>query len=112
VLPASQHEVPVNKFSFSKLVCILSAMCCLAAAIPSSAQTFDTLLSFDNSDGTEPQLPPVQGVDGNLYGVTFAGGLNGGGQSTRSLQKVFSARFTTSAPNPTAPTAIFLLMGY
>lgn len=103
MLPASQHEVPVNKFSFSKLVCILSAMCCLAAAIPSSAQTFDTLLSFDNSDGTEPQLPPVQGVDGNLYGVTFAGGLNGGGTVYKiTPEGVFSTLYNfCSQPNCT-----------
>jgi uncharacterized repeat protein (TIGR03803 family) len=49
------------------------------AVMPSSAQTFQTLVNFDNSDGRLPQLPPVQGVDGNLYGVTQEGGLNGAG---------------------------------
>ncbi len=69
----------LNKFGLSKLLCALSAAYCLVAVAPSSAQTFNTLLSFDESDGREPQLPPVQGVDGNLYGVAFAGGLNGVG---------------------------------
>lgn len=31
------------------------------------------------ADGTNPDSPPLQGVDGNLYGVTQDGGSNGGG---------------------------------
>ncbi len=67
------HEVTA-----SKMVCIVF-VACLTMAIPSAAQTFHTLVNFDNSNGSSPQLPPVQGVDGNLYGVTFSGGLNGRG---------------------------------
>jgi hypothetical protein len=35
-------------------------------AIALSAQTFTTLLSFDFRDGSSPDAPLVQGVDGNL----------------------------------------------
>jgi uncharacterized repeat protein (TIGR03803 family) len=31
------------------------------------------------ADGVAPQVPPIQGINGNLYGTTFTGGLNDGG---------------------------------
>jgi uncharacterized repeat protein (TIGR03803 family) len=45
--------------------------------------TFKTLHTFCSqsncSDGGSPQSPPVQGIDGNFYGVAYSGGtLNGG----------------------------------
>jgi uncharacterized repeat protein (TIGR03803 family) len=84
----------VNKSTLSKLLCILSTAYCLVVVTPSSAQIFNTLLSFDESDGREPQLPPVQGVDGNLYGVAFAGGLNGAGTVYRiTPEGVFSTLY-------------------
>jgi len=48
-------------------------------AIASPAQTFTTLVNFDELVGYDPQVPPVQGVDGNFYGATFRGGANGAG---------------------------------
>jgi uncharacterized repeat protein (TIGR03803 family) len=62
---------PIWKRAFSKLLRIL--VFGLAAAISSPAQTFTTLVIFDGSNGSQPELPPVQGVDGNLYGVTSYG---------------------------------------
>jgi uncharacterized repeat protein (TIGR03803 family) len=38
------------------------------------AQTFNTLVSFNGSNGAGPGAPLVQGTDGNLYGITGAGG--------------------------------------
>jgi uncharacterized repeat protein (TIGR03803 family) len=46
----------------------------MASHLP--AQNFNTLANFDGSNGQLPELPPVQGVDGNLYGVTEEGGPN------------------------------------
>jgi uncharacterized repeat protein (TIGR03803 family) len=52
---------------------------CLATAISSPAQTFTTLASFNNSNGSNSQAPLVQGFDGNLYGTTDDGGLRKSG---------------------------------
>jgi uncharacterized repeat protein (TIGR03803 family) len=44
-------------------------------ALP-AAQTFETLHSFDGTDGTELSSGLVQGTDGNFYGTTAYGGAN------------------------------------
>ncbi len=50
-----------------------------AAAATLKAQTLTTLFSFDGADGSSPVNGLVQGTDGNLYGTTTLGGLNGEG---------------------------------
>ena len=53
---------------------------CVAEAIASPAQTFTTLASFDGTNGALPfNVSLAQGLDGNLYGTTNAGGINGAG---------------------------------
>jgi uncharacterized repeat protein (TIGR03803 family) len=52
---------------------------CVAMAVALSAQTFNTLVSFDGADGGTPYGGVVQGTDGNLYGTTGAGGTRGYG---------------------------------
>ena len=54
-----------------------AVMFCAAAAITLPAQTFTTLVSFDGTNGANPQAPVIQGTDGNFYGTTSAGGANG-----------------------------------
>jgi uncharacterized repeat protein (TIGR03803 family) len=49
--------------------------------IPVSA--FETLHSFADSDGNNPQAPLVQGSDGGFYGTTYRGGTNGVGSIFR-----------------------------
>lgn len=48
---------------------------CLATAISSSAQTFTTLVDFDQTNGATPLAAMTQGFDGNLYGTTLDGGV-------------------------------------
>ncbi len=48
-----------------------------ATAIVAPAQTFTTLVNFDESNGSDPsQMSMVQGKDGSLYGTTLGGGTN------------------------------------
>lgn len=50
-----------------------------------STGDYSTLASFDSTtEGTSPQGALVQYVDGNLYGVAFGGGVNGGGTLYRT----------------------------
>ena len=69
----------MTKLPIAKIACVVFAFC-FAAAIAASAQTFTTLLSFNGTDGSQPLLgSPVQGIDGNLYGITDEGGSYGCG---------------------------------
>jgi uncharacterized repeat protein (TIGR03803 family) len=48
---------------------------------PATASTpvFRTLVNFSGTNGAEPNRPPIQGPDGNLYGTTPNGGATGQG---------------------------------
>src|SRR6202167_1396665 len=41
---------------------------------PPPAPVFKTLVNFGGTNGTDPNLSPIQGTDGNLYGGTAVGG--------------------------------------
>jgi uncharacterized repeat protein (TIGR03803 family) len=49
--------------------CVAVFLFCAAMTIASPAQTFTTVLSFDNANGAQPSSI-TQGFDGNLYGST------------------------------------------
>ena len=69
----------MKKLAISKIACVIFAFC-VATVIASPAQTFSSLLSFNDTDGAQPfytQL--IQATDGNFYGTTFLDGVNGGG---------------------------------
>ena len=65
----------MGKFCSWKQVCIVFALCSVTA-ICSPAQTLTTLVSFANSNGSNPQSTLIEGIDGNLYGTTINGGTN------------------------------------
>lgn len=68
----------MNSISGWKAACF-ATLFCAATAISSPAQTFTTLASFNNANGSFSQAPLVQGLDGNLYGTTDDGGLRASG---------------------------------
>jgi uncharacterized repeat protein (TIGR03803 family) len=69
------HKWARGGFGASRSACCLFLFCALTA-IATPAQTFTTLIDFDNSDGARPAAPPVQGLDGQFYGTTTDGGTN------------------------------------
>ena len=68
-LSRSRKHRSVQEFRLSKIACIIFVFC-LTAAIASPAQTFTNLLTFDFTDGSNPEAALVQGTDGNFYGTT------------------------------------------
>lgn len=59
-------------------LCAVSLVCCTAGLCAASGQTFENLVNFNGTNGYEPlNMTLVQGPDGNLYGTTSQGGVNG-----------------------------------
>lgn len=58
---------------------LLTMALILAAAIPSTAQTFTSLHSFTGTDGSYPYAGLIQSTSGKLFGTTSAGGAFSGG---------------------------------
>jgi uncharacterized repeat protein (TIGR03803 family) len=68
--------------------------------------TFDTLISFNETNGAFPQGGVIQGPDGLLYGTTFDGGSNGFGTvfslTTNGTLTTLLAFNSTNGSNPAA----------
>lgn len=62
-----------------RIACVLGGFLSLVLSLP--AQNFNTLWSFDQTDGSEPEAGLVQATDGNLYGTTYLGGAGNFGFS-------------------------------
>ncbi len=73
----SRQFAGMDKPNWGSRTCALLVLCVITA-IAAPAQ-FKTLHSFDGTDGSTPYGALVQGIDGNLYGTTEAGGANGAG---------------------------------
>jgi uncharacterized repeat protein (TIGR03803 family) len=79
---------------------------CTASAVSTSAQNFITLLNFDETNGSGPNPPLVQGFDGNYYGTTNEGGdINSGTVFKITSAGDLTTLFTfVSGENGNAPT--------
>lgn len=67
----------MRKIQIAAITCLVAAFC--AVPTPSSAQTFNTILTFDGTNGANVPSSLIQGIDGNFYGVTEDGGKHGNG---------------------------------
>ena len=63
----------MSKLNFCMRACALFVLWA-TTAVTLPAQTFESLKSFDNTDGALPWATLVQGDDGNFYGTTQNGG--------------------------------------
>jgi uncharacterized repeat protein (TIGR03803 family) len=54
-------------------------------ALSLSAQTFTSLVNFENTNGNGPNSPLIQGFDGDFYGATSGGGARGDGAIFRMI---------------------------
>ena len=86
----SNHSQSGNSGKVLTLLTALFAAVILAGTVvPAQAQTFNSLYSFEGVNDNEGSWPEglVQGTDGNLYGVTRAGG-NAGEISSGTFYKI------------------------
>ena len=68
----------MKNFSAGKMTAV-AILLCAATAIAAPAQTFNTLVNFDGTNGGNSTASLVQGPDGSLYGTSTSGGTYGGG---------------------------------
>jgi uncharacterized repeat protein (TIGR03803 family) len=62
---------------------------CTFFAMSAQAQTFSTLFDFSGTEGASPVGALVQGIDGNLYGVTSKGGSSHACQGVTGCGTIF-----------------------
>ena len=92
----------------------LVATFCMAAAAAAPAQTFKTLLTFNEANGAVPTAEPVPGSDGKLYGTTQYGGASDNGEIYRmstsgGLTVLYSACSKSNCADGSLPTGSLVL---
>ncbi|MGC9949352.1 MAG: choice-of-anchor tandem repeat GloVer-containing protein [Bryobacteraceae bacterium] len=94
---------------------LMALTLCAAPTVPSPAQTFTPLASFDGSNGSEPYLLSlVQGTDGMFYGTTRIGGAYGSGtvfkvSTSGVVTTLHSFCAKSNCPDGRAPTGSLVL---
>ncbi len=71
-----QRATKSGKFGGLVTSCVVLLLCAVTAIPAPAATKFKSLLSFNVNNGLNPVGGLVQGLDGNLYGVTQYGGAN------------------------------------
>lgn len=81
----STNQVRATAIAFIMLALVLAG-----TVRPVHAQTFNLLYTFEGQNQNQGAYPMglVQGTDGNLYGVTAAGGQNGGDDDSGVFFKI------------------------
>jgi len=94
---------------------MLAAILIFAGALPAPAQTFKTLVNFNNTNGDQPvNATLVQGQNGDLYGTTYLAGAHGNGQVFKMtpagvISTVYSFCSLAACDDGDAPAAPLLL---
>src|SRR5580704_11986995 len=65
----------MKEVGLSKMACLI-VMFLITATVGASAQTFQTVITFSETNGAVPTAVLVQGTDGNFYGTTQYGGTS------------------------------------
>jgi uncharacterized repeat protein (TIGR03803 family) len=109
----------INTLRMAAVALTMLALVFAGVVRPVQAQTFTLLYSFQGPNENEGAYPLglVQGTDGNLYGVTEAGGDNGGDDdsgiffkvSTSGNLKTLCAFYFKSCAGAQAPSANLIL---
>jgi uncharacterized repeat protein (TIGR03803 family) len=88
-MKSNHRQAKYSSMGAMLLTILVAAIMLAGAAVPARAQTFNSLYSFEGVNDNEGSWPEglVQGTDGNLYGVTRAGG-NAGEISSGTFYKI------------------------
>src|ERR1700690_1976393 len=89
VMQANDRQGKRSRLVAGLLTMLTAAVMFAGVVVPARAQTFNSLYSFQGVNDNEGSYPMglVQGTDGNLYGVTLAGG-NAGEISSGTFFKI------------------------
>jgi uncharacterized repeat protein (TIGR03803 family) len=98
VCPRIRKEGSAKKARLLKMACIVFAFC-IAMAIASPAQTFNSLVIFNGTDGGTPLGTLLQGTDGELYGTTEFAGTCGNGAAGGTAFKITTSGAMTVLHN-------------